>query len=106
MTSNGAEAHHSSRADVVYDTHSGPDDCTSRVGTLTSLLESTDRNYWLPQHVHVCPTRQGVIFLDLRRNKYFGLGLADAYALSDVVNQWPIQRAPDSDQNSLRRAND
>lgn len=47
------------------------------------------RNYLLTKHAYACATHDGVIFLDLRRDKYLGLGGAQAEALSALVQGWP-----------------
>lgn len=48
-----------------------------------------DRCYDLPQHVYACRTDDGVIFLDAKRDRYFGLGGAGVAALPDFVRNWP-----------------
>ena len=40
-----------------------------------------------PAHVYACWPGQGAVLLDLKRNRYFGLGEADAEALSLLVGQ-------------------
>lgn len=45
--------------------------------------------YWLAEHVHVCRTNEGAVFVDLERNKYFGVGLEESIALGDLVVHWP-----------------
>jgi len=44
--------------------------------------------FWLPKHVHFCSTETGVIFLDLRADRYFGLSDAQARVLQTVVEGW------------------
>ena len=34
----------------------------------------TEKAYWLPPHVRACSTATGTVLLDLRRNRYFGVG--------------------------------
>jgi hypothetical protein len=44
---------------------------------------------WISSHVYVCVTRDGSVLLDLKRDKYFGLGREDSETLADAVNAWP-----------------
>ena len=44
--------------------------------------------YWFPPHVYICRVPGGAIFLDLRRNRYLGVGEAEAYALKRYVANW------------------
>jgi Transglutaminase-like superfamily len=55
-------------------------------------LPRDPRSYLLSQHAYVCATHDGVVFLDLRRDKYLGLGGAQAHALSSVVQGLPEYR--------------
>ena len=50
-----------------------------------------DRHYSLPRHVYACRTDDGVVFLDAKRDRYFGLGGAGVMALPDFVGNWPTQ---------------
>ena len=45
--------------------------------------------YELPEHVYACRTDDGVIFLDAKRDRYFGLGGAGVLALPQFVSNWP-----------------
>ena len=45
--------------------------------------------YQLPEHVYACRTDDGVIFLDAKRDRYFGLGGAGVSALPYFVANWP-----------------
>lgn len=47
------------------------------------------KDFELPRHVHACRTSDGVIFLDTRNDRYFGLGGKDADAIASVVRDWP-----------------
>lgn len=47
-----------------------------------------DQCYYLPQHVYACRTDEGVIFLDARHDRYFGLGGAGVAALPEFINNW------------------
>ena len=51
--------------------------------------------YHLTDHVFACATRHGAVLLDLQRNRYYGLNLADAVSLVDVVSDWPVKRLND-----------
>jgi hypothetical protein len=44
---------------------------------------------WISSHVYVCGTRDGSVLLDLKRDKYFGLGREDSETLADSVYAWP-----------------
>lgn len=50
--------------------------------------------YLLLRHVYLCLTEDGVIFLDLKRDKYLGLGGVSIRALSTVVRGWPVVQGP------------
>jgi hypothetical protein len=52
-------------------------------------LAADPKGYLLTQHTYVCATPDGVVFLDLRSDKYLGLGGTQAHALSRVVQGWP-----------------
>jgi hypothetical protein len=40
-------------------------------------------------HVHVCVTADGCVLLDLKRDKYSGLGRAQTQLLADAIRDWP-----------------
>jgi hypothetical protein len=44
--------------------------------------------YWIPPHVRVCPLLASTILLDLKRNRYFGIGTAETRALSTLALNW------------------
>jgi hypothetical protein len=44
--------------------------------------------YWIPQHVRVCPLLASTILLDLKRNRYFGIGTRETRALSTLALNW------------------
>jgi hypothetical protein len=48
-----------------------------------------DRPCRVPSHVHVCITGDGSVLLDLKRDKYFGLGREDTWLLATMVDDWP-----------------
>ena len=72
-------------------------------------LMTISRQLRLASHVCACESDGQVILLDLRRNKYFGVGGRHASALADAVDGWPAnasaQREPvaASDIDSLTR---
>jgi hypothetical protein len=61
-------------------------------------------SYYLTSHVFACATRHGVVMLDLLRNRYFGLDLADGASLADVVRNWPAQRVNSQNAVALDRS--
>jgi hypothetical protein len=46
-------------------------------------------SYGIPAHVHMCVTAEGSVLLDLKRDKYFGVGREETEILSMVVQGWP-----------------
>lgn len=44
--------------------------------------------YWIPSHVRVCPLLASTILLDLKRNRYFGIGTRETQALSTLALNW------------------
>jgi hypothetical protein len=44
--------------------------------------------YWIPPHVRVCPLLASTILLDLKRNRYFGIGTRETRALSTLALNW------------------
>lgn len=47
-----------------------------------------DPGYYLPKHVYACRTDEGVIFLDAKHDRYFGLGGAGVAALPRYIRNW------------------
>lgn len=47
-----------------------------------------DQCYYLPQHVYACRTDEGVVFLDAKKDRYFGLGGAGVAALPAFIKNW------------------
>ena len=43
----------------------------------------------LSDHVHVCTTVDGSVILDLKRDKYLGLGRDETVLISTLVDEWP-----------------
>lgn len=48
----------------------------------------TIKAYWLPSHVRACSTATGTVLLDLRRNRYFGVGRKETIALRALAGNW------------------
>lgn len=48
-----------------------------------------EQKYWLSPHVHVCVTDDYAVLLDLRRDKYIGIGREHMPALAAAVVGWP-----------------
>ena len=48
----------------------------------------TQKEYWLPSHVRACSTATGTVLLDLRRNRYFGVGRKETIALRALAGNW------------------
>jgi len=44
--------------------------------------------YWIPAHVRVCPLLASTVLLDLKRNRYFGIGTNETRALSTLALNW------------------
>lgn len=54
-------------------------------------LECIMTCYFLLKHVHVGMTDDGMVFLDLRREKYFGIPASAAYCLQGLVPGWQTE---------------
>lgn len=50
---------------------------------------SVEQKYWLSRHVHVCVAGNYAVVLDLRRDKYIGIGREHLPALAASVMGWP-----------------
>jgi hypothetical protein len=51
------------------------------------------QRYWMAAHVQACATPAGVILLDLKRDRYLGLGLSESVSLGRHVQDWPVIRS-------------
>ncbi|WP_066921591.1 lasso peptide biosynthesis B2 protein [Steroidobacter denitrificans] len=60
---------------------------TRRPGDGTTRFERLP-TYWLPAHVYTCHVPGGTVFLDLRRNRYLGVGEAETQTLQRHVANW------------------
>jgi hypothetical protein len=49
---------------------------------------SDEVRYWTPHHIRVAVTPTGVVLLDLKRNRYLGLGLTNARELAALAANW------------------
>lgn len=47
-----------------------------------------NKEFWMPSHTRVCVTATGAVVLDLKRNRYFGLGYREARSLSTLATNW------------------
>lgn len=47
-----------------------------------------NKEFWMPPHTRVCVTATGAVVLDLKRNRYFGLGYREARSLSTLAANW------------------
>jgi hypothetical protein len=47
-----------------------------------------NKEYWMPPHTRACVTATGAVLLDLKRNRYFGLGYREARSLSALATNW------------------
>jgi len=48
----------------------------------------TNKEFWMPRHTRICVTATGAVLLDLKRNRYFGLGYREARSLSALATNW------------------
>ena len=55
----------------------------------TRVSASPDRPYHLPDHVYACQTDEGIVFLDTRHDRYFGLGSEHVASIGELVHGWP-----------------
>lgn len=53
-----------------------------------------NKEFWMPPHTRVCVTATGVVLLDLKRNRYFGLGCREARSLSSLATNWSTASTP------------
>jgi len=51
--------------------------------------EENPRKYWLSEHVVACARLEGAVLLDLKKNRYYGLGYLESATLSTLVANWP-----------------
>lgn len=53
-----------------------------------------NKEFWMPPHTRVCVTATGAVVLDLKRNRYFGLGYREARSLSTLATNWSTVSTP------------
>jgi hypothetical protein len=53
-----------------------------------------NKEFWMPPHTRVCVTATGAVLLDLKRNRYFGLGYREARSLSTLATNWSAASLP------------
>jgi hypothetical protein len=71
--------------------------CDAQLVGVTVLATEVERNtvlaesehFGIPAHIHVCVTAAGSVILDVRRDKYLGLGREDTEMLANAVPGWP-----------------
>jgi hypothetical protein len=68
-----------------------------------SMQQETKR-YWMPSHVCGCPTLTGAVLLDLKRNRYFGVGRKEADVLHMLAGNWPTDAEHDAPQSLTSNA--
>lgn len=76
-----------------------PDAVGDKTGEMTASVTHSDavpQKYWLARHVYLCRVPSGVVLLDLRKDKYLGLGGRFQDALNEAVHGWPACREPTS----------
>jgi hypothetical protein len=54
--------------------------------------DRTKTSFAIPTHVHVCTTTDGSVLLDVKRDRYFGLGREETLLLAAVMPEWPRPR--------------
>jgi Transglutaminase-like superfamily len=60
----------------------------SEMGELPDCVQTLT----IPAHVHVCVTGDGSVLLDLKRDRYLGLGKEDTEFLAAAISAWPKPR--------------
>ena len=51
-------------------------------------MSTQPHQYWIPPHVRVCPLLASTVLLDLKRNRYYGIGAQETRALSTLALNW------------------
>lgn len=52
------------------------------------VREPSEQRYWVPRHIRACVTGTGAVLLNLKRNRYSGLGVAEIRSLSALAQNW------------------
>jgi hypothetical protein len=55
----------------------------------TSGACEKDHGFRIPAHIHLCVTADGSVLLDLKRDRYYGVGRAETLLLAAAVPEWP-----------------
>lgn len=63
------------------------------VGEFGCVAPNSALVYCLPEHLRACELRDGAIFLDLKRNRYFAVGQREVEALRMLCMNWPQPKA-------------
>ena len=63
------------------------------------ILEERSSRYWLSHDVFYGDVGDGVVLLDLRRNRYLGLPEAQTAMLTGLVAGWPLRDTVDTSEN-------
>lgn len=59
--------------------------------------QGSHEKYWIQRHVYLCATPDGVVLLDLKRDKYLGLCGRELSALEQLIAGWPSPRSQVAD---------
>lgn len=51
-------------------------------------MQSDDERYWTPHHIRAAVTPTGVVLLNLKQNRYLGIGMPQARALAALATNW------------------
>jgi hypothetical protein len=71
---------------------SNNDDLSRSIAAVVDAQEirkSASKRYWMSPHVSACATSNGIVLLDLVKNRYFGLPEKEAQVLYSIVHDWP-----------------
>jgi transglutaminase superfamily protein len=64
--------------------------------------------YRIPDHVYLCKTREGILFLDLRDDRYLSVSGEELESLATLIPGWPISAPaeipPDNDDRAKQVA--
>lgn len=74
----------------------GPFDNTKQrcLTSVPALGAHSDKEFWMPPHTRVCVTATGGVVLDLKRNRYFGLGYREVRSLCALATNWSAASTP------------
>jgi Transglutaminase-like superfamily len=61
--------------------------------------------YWLTTHTFLCSVDDGVMFLNLKTHRYFGLGSRHCEALGASISGWPLHNSQNPNRRSADAAN-